>query len=68
MSGNGQKGYISKRLINLNCNPMRNCWCTKMQDYFGKIMLDIGDEVLEENFHIEMGLSFLNEKGKGPFW
>jgi hypothetical protein len=30
----------------------------------GKVILDIGEEVLDKNHHIKMGLSSMNEEGK----
>jgi hypothetical protein len=37
---------------------------TEMQEHLGKQIINIGNEVLEENLHIEMGLSSMNDKGK----
>jgi hypothetical protein len=57
MSQNGCKeGSILSRMINLDCNPMRNQW-REMQEYMGKLFLEIAEEVLEENLEIQTGLS-----------
>jgi hypothetical protein len=49
--------------MNLNCGPLPKWWM-KMQEHLGNVVLDIGDEALEENLKIEIRVSLLNDQGK----
>jgi hypothetical protein len=47
MCGNSQKeGSILSGLMNLNCNPMGKRW-TQIQEHLRKLILDIGNKVIE---------------------
>jgi hypothetical protein len=64
LGGNGrQEGKILAGMLNLNVNPMKNQW-TNLQEMLGKMIIEIGEEVLEENLHIECMLSPLGEGGR----
>jgi hypothetical protein len=68
MIANGWKeGSILLGIMNLNCNPMGNQW-TEMQEHLHKLVIIIDGEVSEENLHIEMGLSPMNDEGKKRFF
>ena len=51
-----QEGKALAGMLNLNRNPMKNKW-TEVQETIGKVIVDIGKEVLDENLHIECELS-----------
>ena len=54
--GGRQDGNILAGMLNLNVNPMKAKW-TQVQEEIGNVIIDIGEEVLEENLHIECLLS-----------
>jgi hypothetical protein len=57
LSGDGrQEGKIIMGMLNINLNPMKRKW-TEVQELIGKVIIDVGNEVLEENLHIECMLS-----------
>ena len=49
-------------MLNLNVNPTKNKW-TEVQETIGKVIIDIGKEVLDENLHIECELSPVGQDG-----
>jgi hypothetical protein len=52
LCGDGrQEGKILAGILNINVNPMKQCW-TEVQEIFAKVIIKIGVEVLEENLHI----------------
>jgi hypothetical protein len=50
-------------MLKLNVNPMRKRW-TELQETLAKVVIKIGEEVLEENLHIECLLSPLDHEGR----
>ena len=58
------EGKIMASMLNLNCNPMKNKWSEDVQDIIGKVMIDVGNEILEENLHIECLLSPIGDGGR----
>ena len=68
LCGDGrQEGKALAGMLNLNVNPMKNKW-TEVQETIGKVIIDIGKEVLEENLHFECVLSpRLAKMGAGPW-
>ena len=64
LCGDGrQEGKIIAGMLNLNLNPMKSKW-TYVQEVIGKVIIDIGEEVLEENLHIECLMSPIGEGGR----
>jgi hypothetical protein len=64
LSGDGrQEGKIIMGMLNINLNPMKSKW-TEVQDLIGEVMIDVGNEVLEEYLHIECMLSPAGEGGR----
>jgi hypothetical protein len=65
LSGDGrQEGKIIMGMLNINpLNPMKRKW-TEVQELIGKVIIDVGDEVLEENMHIECMLSPVGAGGR----
>ena len=57
-----QEGKIIAGVLYLNLNPMKNKW-SDVQDLIGKVIIDVGDEILEENLHIERLLSPVGNSG-----
>jgi hypothetical protein len=65
LSGDGrQEGKIVMGMLNVNLNPMKSKW-TEVQELIGKVTMHVGNEVLEENLHIECMLSPAGEGGRG---
>ena len=63
LCGNGrQEGKILAGMLNLNVNPMKHCW-TEVQEVLGKVLIQIGNEILEENLHIKCLLSPVGADG-----
>jgi hypothetical protein len=64
LSGDGQQeGKIIMGMLNINLNPMKRKW-TEVQELIGRVMIDVGNEVLEENLHIECMLSPVGVGGR----
>jgi hypothetical protein len=64
LSGDGrQEGKIIMGMLNINLNPMKRKW-TEVQELIGKVIIDVGNEVLEENLHIECMLSPVGVGGR----
>jgi hypothetical protein len=64
LCGNGrQDGSIMAGMLNLNVSPMKNHWSI-LQETIGKLVIKIGQEVLEENLHIECSLSPMGADGR----
>jgi len=64
LCGDGrQDGKIIAGMLNLNLNPMKNQW-TAVQELIGKVIIGVGEEILEENLHIECLLSPIGEGGR----
>ena len=64
LCGDGrQEGKIIAGMLNLNLNPMKNKW-TAVQELIGKVIIGVGEEILEENLHIECLLSPIGDGGR----
>jgi hypothetical protein len=64
LCGDGrQEGKILAGMLNLNVNPMKQRW-TEVQEILGKVVIQIGVEVLAENLHIECLLSPVGVDGR----
>jgi hypothetical protein len=50
-------------MLNLNVNPMKAKW-TKVAEKIGKVLIEVGEEILEENLHIKCKLSPLGIDGR----
>jgi hypothetical protein len=49
-------------MLKLNVNPMQRRW-TDVQEELGSIIIEVGNEMLEENLHIECMLSPVGKDG-----
>jgi hypothetical protein len=58
-----QEGNIVAGMLNLNVNPMKAKW-TKVAEKINKVIIGVGEEVLEENLHIECSLSPKGDNGR----
>jgi hypothetical protein len=57
LCGDGrQNGKILAGMLNLNVSPMQRRW-TEVQELTGKYLIQVGEDVLKENIHIEWHLS-----------
>jgi hypothetical protein len=56
-------GMILGGMLKLNVNPMFKRW-TEIQETLAKVVIQIGEEVLKENLHIECMLSPRGEDGR----
>jgi hypothetical protein len=61
--GGRQDGNIIAGMLNLNVNPMKAKW-TEAQEMIGNVIINVGEEVLEENLHIECLLSPVGDDGR----
>jgi hypothetical protein len=50
-------------MLNLNVRPMQRRW-TEVQELVGKFIIQVGEEVLKENLHIECMLSPVGDDGR----
>jgi hypothetical protein len=51
-------------MLKLNANPMQRRRWTKVQEDIGRVIIEIGEQLLDENLHIECLLSSLGEGGR----
>jgi hypothetical protein len=64
LCGDGrQDGKILAGMLNLNVWPMQRWW-TEVQELVGKFIIQVGEEVLKENLHIECLLSPVGDDGR----
>jgi hypothetical protein len=64
LCGDGrQDGNIIAGMLKLNVNPMQRRW-TEIQELLGQAIIRVGEEVLDENLHIECKLSPIGVDGR----
>jgi hypothetical protein len=64
LCGDGrQDGNIIAGMLKLNVNPMQRRW-TEVQELLGQAIIRVGEEVLDENLHIECKLSPVGLDGR----
>jgi hypothetical protein len=64
LCGDGrQEANVIAGMMKLNVNPMQRRW-TDVQEEVGVVIIQVGNEVLEENLHIECMLSPVGNQGR----